>query len=179
MSLEAIKVYNILFYVSLAVTILGFGLAIFFFFHFRIREVYALMTGKAREDTVRKIAEKNEKTGSVGSHIYEVSDELGKSGRTGKSGRMGKTERTGRSGRINGSTERPAPQVEQHSLTREFNETSVLQSGAAETAVLQSDQTAILHRSEENQAQPYGAIPANMRFDLTENTLIIHADEVI
>ncbi len=52
---EAIGLFSICFYVSLAVMAAGFGFAAFAFFRYRIPQVFALMTGKAQRKTVEKM----------------------------------------------------------------------------------------------------------------------------
>ena len=54
-AVEMISLYGNLFYVSLAIAVVGLGLAVFFFFYFDIPTVHALMTGKAKEETIRRI----------------------------------------------------------------------------------------------------------------------------
>lgn len=163
-AIELIALYKRLFYVSLGVAILGLVLAVFFFFFFDIRTVYALMTGKAKEKTVRRMAEQNAKTGNLrNQHIH-----TGPTGKTGKTGVKREVvpppkQPEGQSaGAANGQTEQAV------------SETTVLQPEAAQTTVLQDNdqvgQTSILEKPETK---------GSYRFDVTENTLVIHTDEII
>ncbi len=52
---QSIQLFTILFYIFLAVMIVGFGLAVFYFFYYRIPQVYALLTGRAQRKTVEKM----------------------------------------------------------------------------------------------------------------------------
>lgn len=176
-----ISLLNTLFYVSMGVAILGFALAVFFFFYFDIPTVYAMMTGKARKETVRRMEEQNARTG-------RLRTDHGHSGNIGKTGRFGKTGRTGkvRSAEVahpevpvyhaQPTPTAPQERMETSVLSQAAPETNVLAASAAETAVLghsapaaqPTDQTAILHPAA-------NTIP----FYMTETTLVIHTDEII
>lgn len=52
---QSISLFSTGFYIFLGIAVIGFGLAAFFFFRFRIPEVYALMTGRARKKTIEKM----------------------------------------------------------------------------------------------------------------------------
>lgn len=160
-AIELIALYKRLFYVSLGVAVLGLVLAVFFFFFFDIRTVYALMTGKAKEKTVRRMAEQNAKTGNLrNQHIH--------TGPTGKTGRTGP--KTAPAVAQPQAQATPAMAVQPEPAA----ETAVLQPEAGETSVLQSDeamgQTSILEKPDTK---------GSYRFDVTENTLVIHTDEII
>lgn len=177
-----ISLLNTLFYVSMAVAVMGLVLAIFFFFYFDIPTVYAMMTGKARKETVRRMEEQNARTGRLRT-VH------GHTEKTGKTGKIGKTGRTGMTGKVRSAevahpaapAYQPQPaayqdRMETSVLSQAAPETNVLGSTTAETAMLnrpapaaqESNQTTILH-----QAAP--AIP----FYMTETTLVIHTDEII
>lgn len=165
-AVELIQLYETLFYVCAALTVLGFGLAIFFFFFFRIPDVRALMTGKARADTVRRIEEQNAKTGTLRTPV------------PGTSGEIGRSEKIGRTGRT--IIENPAPPQSVAAQPVQYNdETAVLQSNAAETSVLASDETVVLHNSDTAETSLLHRAPADIRFDITEATIVIHTDEMI
>ena len=165
-AVELIQLYETLFYVSAALTVLGFGLAIFFFFFFRIPDVRALMTGKARADTVRRIEEQNAKTGTLRVPVPGTSGEIGRSGRIGRTGRM-----------IVEPPVQPQQNVEQSVQYSE--ETALLQNDAADTSVLTTDATVVLHRDSPEETTVLRRVPEGFRFDITEATLVIHTDEII
>lgn len=158
-AVELINLYNTLFYASLAVAVLGFGLAAFFFFYFRIPQVRALMTGKARVEMVRQIQEQNAKTGTLRPTLPI-------------SGNLGITEETGRT----------APQPGYRAPAVQQPETAVLQTNASETMVLGATaaETTILGGSAEGETvllhQP---VNAGVRFEITESTIVIHTNEII
>lgn len=168
-AVELIQLYETLFYVSAALTVLGFGFAVFFFFFFRIPDVRALMTGKARADTVRRIEEQNAKTGTLRTPVPGTSGEIG------RSGRIGRTDRTDRM-----IIEPPAqPQQNTVQTVQYSEETAVLQSDAADTSVLATDATVVLHRDSAEETTVLRRVPEGFRFDITEATLVIHTDEMI
>ena len=154
-AIELIKLYNTLFYVSLAVAILGFGLAVFFFFYFRIRDIRALMTGKARVETVRRIQEQNAKTGTLRAPVNATS------------GNLGITEQTQKT---------KAPPAE-----NVYPETAVLQNATPETSVLgaYAEETVVLGTAAPAQTVLLQHVDSPIQFELTESTIVIHTDEVI
>lgn len=76
---QQISLYSNLFYFSLTIAILGFLMAVFFFFFFDIPTVFALMTGKARKKTVQKI-QKGALSREEAKVIDFISDDLKTSG---------------------------------------------------------------------------------------------------
>lgn len=155
-AVQLIKLYETLFYVSLALTILGLGLAVFFFFFFDIRTVFAMETGKARNDTIRRMMEQNAKTGNL------------------RTTYTGNTGRTGATGRTSGKrVTHPEPKVEVLSKTAsDVEQTTVLQTPAAE-------ETMLLQREEVQETVMLKKRAPDFRFELTENTVVIHTDEWI
>ena len=156
-----IELFGALFYVSMAIAIIGLGLAILFFFVFDIPGVYALMTGKAKRQTVERMAEQNSKTGRL--------------------------QQMPVSGNIRGAgpvIQNPAPAtINEHTAQLDVvAETSILTEQAAETSVLSAHagETSVLRR--DNNTAPanrkVNAAPA-IRFEITEDTLVIHTAEII
>lgn len=177
-AVEQIELYSTLFYVFLGIAVLGLALAVFFFFYFDIPAVRAMMTGKARQETIRRMEEKNAKTGNLrfqypgNTGDISRSGNTGRIGRSGNTGRIGRTGRTGQTGTMRAARPNPAP-------AQSEPETAILQSTVAETAVLggaaaqqQQDgelgQTAMLNRSN-----------SGFRFEITQSTVVIHTDEII
>lgn len=180
-AVELIELYSTLFYVFLGIAALGLVCAVFFFFYFDIPTTRAMMTGKAKQNTIRKMEEQNAKTGDprfqYPGHTGDVASR-GNTGRMNRTGKTGRTVQTGRSGNIQ------APQPAPVQVPQELPETAVL-GGAAypytgeqeQTTVLgnaaypqtgELEQTAVLHRA-----------PSNFRFEVTESTIVIHTDEII
>ena len=193
-AVEMISLYGTLFYVSLAVAVVGLALAVFFFFFFDIPTVYALMTGKAKEDTIRRMAEQNAKTGNLRNQYIH----------TGPTGRTGKTKGSGNTGGLTQNVaqhqvQQPQPaaagqtaplaepeRYETSVLQTPTQETTILSEAAPETQVLgygnaEAGETAML--SNPGTYAPQAAAPAQMpsgfRFDVTESTLVIHTNEII
>lgn len=78
---EAIGLFSICFYVSLAVMAVGFGFAAFAFFRYRIPQVFALMTGKAQRKTVEKMRSSGNSKGSTGASEGEYLEFTGETER--------------------------------------------------------------------------------------------------
>ena len=183
-AVELIALYGNLFYVSVGIAVVGLGLAIFFFFYFDIPTVYALMTGKAKEDTIRRMAEQNAKTGNL-RNPYGVT---------------GKNKAPGSTGPLTQNVSQPVQHTIQSPVSDqtvplaepERYETSVLQTPVAETTILRDDapETQILGYEPEAGAtavldkapyvnEPVAPAYSDFRFTLTENTLVIHTNEII
>ncbi|MBQ6839664.1 MAG: hypothetical protein IJO45_03120 [Oscillospiraceae bacterium] len=167
------ELFGNLMYISIAIAVVGFGLAVFFFFFFDIRSIRALMTGKARQQTIQRMAEQHSKTGTL-RHITENT-------------------RDPSLPRIQHPAMPPTAEIkmpENKPYDFEAEETGVL-SGAEETGVLggrevntstevtgrQSDagETSILTQPA---PQPDPVIPG-FRFEVTESTMLIHTQEFI
>lgn len=175
-----ISLYTTLFYVSLGIAVLGLALAVFFFFYFDIPAVFAMMTGKARKETIRRMEEKNAETGSL-RFEYPSSGSLGKSGRTG--GKTGRTGETGRTGPVQTGSAVPTEHSAQIPAQLERAETSVLRQAATETTILREEagQTVILGTARQTQPEPPRPEPPKpvIPFRMTETTVVIHTDEII
>ena len=52
---QSITLYTIGMYACLAIMVIGFGLAVLFFFRFRIPQVFALMTGRVERKSIEKM----------------------------------------------------------------------------------------------------------------------------
>lgn len=149
-ALEQISLFGTLFVVSAVVAGLGLALAVFFFFYFDIPRVHTQLTGKGREATIRRIIENSAKTGPTRKP-------------TGLTGQMGAYTSD------MSMVVHPVPATAPPAM-----ETSVLMRAvAAETSMLTSEDggaTAVLHAS---------AASDGYFFQITENTLVIHTDELI
>ena len=161
--MNAIQIFEILFYVSLALAVLGLGLAILFFFIFDIRGIYAFRTDKGRQKMAQRMAEQHAKPGRV-HHNHESgglnSGRLGRSGKLGLSGRLGRSGKLGRSGDLGNTGEIAQPYqqpvvhpsgVQTEDIGQpESNETSVLVETVSETSVLTetASETSVLSGNE-------------------------------
>lgn len=62
---QKMQLFQNLSLVFAAIAIIGLSLSIFFFFFFNIRDVYALKFGKAKRQTIERMAANNSKTGRL------------------------------------------------------------------------------------------------------------------
>ena len=171
-AVEQISLYNTLFYVFAGIAALGLSLSVFFFIYFDIPAVYAMITGKAKRDTIRKMEEANAATGKVRRPYPTHTGDMKRSGRLGNSGKT-------HSGKVANVHRERIPATEPPQTA----ETGVLHRAASETEVLHEElgATAPLKRPAE-QMQPQVAPAQNtpqIRFQITENTMVIHTDELI
>lgn len=162
-------------YISIAIAVVGFGLAVFFFFFFDIRSIRALMTGKAKQQTIQRMAEQHSKTGTL-RHITENT-------------------RDPSLPRIQHPVMPPTAEIkapESKPYDFEAEETGVL-SSAEETGILggravdtptavantqaSAGETSILAQPA-FQPEPAPVIPG-FRFEVTESTMLIHTQEFI
>lgn len=201
---SSISLFTNLTYVCIAVAVLGLGLAIFFFFFFKIPTVYAFLTGKAKKEMIEKMAEENAKSGKLrNQNMFGHTGPTGTTGDLGKTGPTGRVARTGFTGRINGTqvplnaqpvnpamaqTEQIGQQAMETAVLTQDAETSVL-SHEGETSVLNHDgETGVLSQPdvERKRVAPRNDETAiltrkapSIRFDMTENTVLIHTNEII
>ena len=194
-AIQMISLYNTLFFVSLGLTALSLGLGVFFFFYFDIPTIHAFLTGKAKKETIERMAEQNSRTGKL--RFGHESGDI-KRGRTGKMSRSGKLGVT--TGDLNPAVQHPsAVHTEsfsgyaQSAAPLQVFETAVLKDDDQQTTVLRGDmaETSVLSAGEAgatsvlSAADDAGATSvlrerkATIRFDVVENTLVIHTDEHI
>lgn len=181
-ALQRMELFSSLRLVFMAIAIIGLALAIFFFFYFDIRSVYALMTGKAKRQTIERMAQNNNRTGRlqpVSGSVRDPSIPVVQNPITEQT-----TAQT---------NPKPAQQAPVHAAKAETvslgatPETSVLNDtpdttilgGTPETMVLNAaapaaGETMVLSA----QPAPAPAAP-QIRFDITESTLVIHTNEDI
>ena len=78
---QLIAIYHTGFIVCAVLLVVGIALAVLFFFKFDIRTIYMLRTGKAKQQTINEMKERNLKTGKLSaSSPYTDSGDLKKSG---------------------------------------------------------------------------------------------------
>lgn len=162
-AVELIELYSTLFYVFLGIAALGLVLAVFFFFYFDIPTIRAMMTGKAKRNTIRQMEEQNAKTGNLRFQYPGHTGDI--TGRTNRTGKLGRTERTGRTSAP--PVSQPAPVAAQP----EPQETAILGSAAYQSQYRQEEepeQTVMLRQN-----------TSGFRFEVTESIVLIHTDEII
>lgn len=167
-AVELIELYSTLFYVFLGIAAFGLVLAVFFFFYFDIPAVRAMMTGKAKQETIRRMEEKNAMTGSLRFQYPGNSGDVSRGGNNRRSGRTGRTSQPG-APQVSQSNPSPAHSEPETSILQDtVNETVVLGGANAQPSDRQSGHTAILNRSD-----------SSFRFEITQSTVVIHTDEII
>ena len=62
---QLIAIYHTGFIVCAVLLVVGIALAVLFFFKFDIRTIYMLRTGKAKQQTINEMKERNLKTGKL------------------------------------------------------------------------------------------------------------------
>lgn len=184
--MNAIALYEKLFYVFAGMAALSLALSVFLFIRFDIPQIYAMLSGKARRKTIQEIEDRNVRTGKLRQHPKGYVD--GRSGHTGHTARKrhsgnhtGPTGLTGNTGqparnttsrreeRRTKSTPRPAP--------AERLETEVLSTPAMQTVMLSKPTGITEELGPTEMLKP--AVDTNFYFQVTENTISIHTDEFI
>lgn len=197
---QSIQLYTTLFYVCIAVAIIGFGLAAFCFFKFKIPVIFALETGRARQKTVEKMM-------SSGDFGLKESDK--KSYGINNSG-IASGDLSTQTLAYPGGQTASFDSMETTLLDDGTQETTLLGDGAQETTLLNSagettvldgwndPETSVLGYSGGISGQTIplgantGAVYANSydstidmssvqigRFDLIEETIIVNSDEIL
>lgn len=170
-----------------AIAIIGLGLSIFFFFFFDIRSVYALMTGKAKRQTIERMAQNNSRTGRLQPVSGSVRD---------PSIPVVQNPVMAPTADMRSAPENPAPApvyaakaetvglgaTPDTTVLSVTPDTTVL-GGSPETMVLNAPapvagETMILTEQPAAAPAPAPAQP-KIRFDITESTLVIHTNEII
>lgn len=146
-----IELFGALFYVCMVIAIIGLGLAVLFFFVFDIPGVYALMTGKAKRQTVERMAEQNSRTG----RLYQVPISENIHG-------AGPVVQNPIAATINENT----------AQLDVVADTSILSEQIAETSVLSRRNSSVREERQINAAP-------GIHFEITEDTLVIHTTEII
>ena len=190
-----ITIYHTGFIVCAILFVIGILLALAFFFMFDIRNIFLLRTGRAKQQTISEMQERNLRTGKLSEGSpYTDSGELKRKEEKRRTGAFKSSKlKASKAGTAKTASAPPAGAAPGGPIA----ETAVLQSAGAapETAVLQSEaapaasagksaqvyndplQTAMLASSkrDEEPAQP----KSSFKFTLTERTIIIHTTESI
>ena len=180
---DKMSLFGTLTYVSIAVAVLGLALAVFFFFHFDIPSIYALRTGKAKRQTIERMSEQNSRTGRLQSRPSGGLKDPG----------TPVVQQPARAVTADIGPAADAYSVQQPTVRYpEMNETSVLGATATETTVLGGGvpETSVLNQTETDSGAtvvltPNPPAPAaapsepQIRFEVTETTLVIHTDDLI
>ena len=158
---------------------------IFFFFYFDIRSVYALMTGKAKRQTIERMAQNHNRTGRLqpvsGSvrdpSIPVVQNPL--------------TERTSTQAKSDSTQQAPVYAAKAETVSLGMTPDTAVLNGTPDTTILGgTPETMVLNAVDATapaagdtmvlSAQPAIApVVPSIRFDVTESTLVIHTNEII
>ena len=186
-AIARIELYNNLFFVFAGVSAVGFLLSVFFFFHFDIPRVYALMTGKLRKKDIQKVQARNTKTGR---------SRTGNTARRNSAGSRQPSRQGGSRRKSASSAERrqaqehrqPRQNASKQPQTRVRPETGVLKQDAPDTMLLQTDQVQTVLLSKQRQVgmteelsktETLSRHSVNFLFKVTETTISINTNEVI
>lgn len=195
---DAMELYGTLFYVFMTVAILALILAVILFFVLDIPTVFALLTGRAKQKTIERIAKENQS----GQHKKRDTNSQTLKQLEQTSGNLKKSmtevlpiseDLTEETGLLTANEETSLlNETGETSVLNEAGETAVLNDGA-ETLLQQNDmpETSILKDSGMTPAfTEYGAteelknppapsaVPVG-RFEITESTILIHTNENI
>lgn len=183
----AIELYRTLFYVCMAVAIMGLLAAVALFFLLDIPTVFALMTGRARRKTVEQIAQES-KAGQIhnhkkksASHILAQTDAVSEDLSVNLSGTLEQSEEllpdtallkeeesetTLLSEKPAATSERNGPEKKQKSEKPERQQ---------ETMSLQEMESGA---TEQLKKTPNRVVQIG-KFEITESTVIIHTEEIV
>lgn len=164
-AVQLISLYSILFYVSMALCILGFVLALVFYFVFDIRKVYTQITGRGKEKLIERSKKEKSRELQRRDPVPVRSSEL-------------------YSGGITGGVTPPAPSAfaegqESSARAEDEAQTTVLPTAAEDEAA-----TTLLPQSEASPDEAgittYLAPQSPIgRFEVFEYVVEIHTDELI
>lgn len=164
-AIERMNLFTNLIYVSIAIAVVGAGLAVFFFFFFDIRNVYALMTGKAKREVIERMAEQNSRTGRLQATSGNI--------------KPASTSEVRHASVVVENTGEPVkeqPEVSAETTVLGNNEETTI----LNTAENDAGQTVILRRDpQEAPAAAPASVEPKIRFEITESTLVIHTNEIV
>ena len=167
------QMFQKLFYVSLTLAGIGLGLAIFFFFYFNIREIYMIRSGKDRKNAVEDMTQRSARNGRLRRMNKQPQKQSGKpvdsvpaaAAPVAPAAAMDTMPLNQANSTYTEPVSEETTYLNEQAATASFKEHTELLFGE-ETTELRSNQRA------ENAAAACG-------FVLTENTILIHTDEII
>lgn len=170
-SLALIEICKIGMIVSIIISVVGIGLAVLMFFKYDIRTIHAIRTGKAEAISVRKMNEDNLKTGQI---QKEIDLDF-------TTGNLKSKKLKNKSGKLDKPVEFDTPDMETMPLSEAQTDgaeylidETVIPSNAA--APVNESCTTVLHQREEQQEK---CTELPIKFDIIEEIIIIHTDEVV
>lgn len=193
--MSAIELYEKLFYVFAGMGALSLALSVFLFFRFEIPQTYAMLTGKARRRTIQEIEKRNAETGRLRQN--PKSNTGGRAEPARKRQSDGSRRRPPEANRSDGSRKRPsetrrspgrtpqsdAPRKERRPrptappAPAERPETEVLSAPAMQTTMLSKPAGLTEELARTEMLKPVQN--PSFYFQMTENTICIHTNELI
>ena len=156
------RLFGNLTYVAIAIAAVGLIMAVIFFFVFNIRDVYALRTGKAKRVAIERMSARNEQTGRLRA--------------TTGSGSLKTTASIPSAVTDEQKPDASATADSTTLLNGSSSETTVLGTSDNETTVLTNQAPAPAAAQTVTQPVPK---PSSIRFDISDDTVVIHTDEMI
>lgn len=171
-AIERLNLFNRLYTISEIVAAVGFVFALFLFFHFDIRTLFALSTGRARAKTLERMRQREESGGSMRERASS-SRELRESGaRAVESGGLSHTDAV---------TQENAPGAQETTLLPQERETTLLSGQKLETTVLSHGGEGAAYAG---MTAPLPSIHpdfnlSGVNFKVTEEIMFLNTDEII
>lgn len=171
------ELFQNLFYVSAALAVIGLSLAIFFYFYFDIRYIYMIRSGKDRRESVEEMTKRSARNGRLrrmNKHTTQSASLQHPAGQANAAVEPDLQQTAPLSQPQHGQTGKISrTPVEETSLLVDHEVTAPMRPEAANKPQATVGETEILSE----QANEVVQMPGN--FVLTENTILIHTNEII
>lgn len=164
------ELFQNLFYVSAALAVIGLGLAIFFYFYFDIRYIYMVRSGKDKQQSVEQMTKRSARNGRLRRMNKHTEKPVSRPSAPAAAPVVVIPEEYQQTVPLN--KPQPVQPVEETSLLTDLEPTCPMRTHIPEP-VQPAGETQILSAPEFENA------PATGTFVLTENTILIHTNEVI
>lgn len=180
--MSAIELYEKLFYVFAGMGALSLALSIFLFIRFDIPQTYAMLTGKARRKTIQEIEMRNAQTGHLrqnpGTGSGNLSPQTTRRRSSGGQSRPSeKRKSTATQNQSNAPRQERRPRPTSRPAPAERPETEVLSAPAMQTVMLSKPTGITEELARTEMLKPVQ--DASFFFQMTENTICIHTNELI
>lgn len=180
---QLIAIYHAGFIICMCLAGVFAALSIFFFFKFKIRQVFDFLTGRAQRRTVRQMEEENAKTGKLREDYYSAStsSDLDQT----QSGSISETGKAPTEKMMTGSSPTEKTGVHPAGASEGDAETTLLNSGSDETTLLNSgdSETTLLTPAMESELRSQEGETEDLlpigRFEITKEIMEVHTNEII
>lgn len=177
--MSAIELYEKLFYVFAGMGALSLALSVFLFFRFEIPQTYAMLTGKARRKTIQEIERQNAQTGRLRqnpkSNTGKRTEPARKRQSTSSQKRPADAKRS--TGKADAPRKERRPRPVAPPAPAERPETEVLTAPAMQTVMLSKPTGITEELARTEMLKPVQ--DTSFYFQMTENTICIHTNELI